>query len=126
MTSLTARNAATFLGATDRDGARRFFRDVLGFTLTAEDPFALVFSLANTTLRVSPVQGFKPQQFTVLGWDVPDIAAAVTELTKAGIVFERFPGMEQDAQGIWTAPGGAARVAWFKDPSGNVLSVAQH
>ncbi len=126
MTSLTSRNAATFLGATDRDAARRFFRDVLGFTLAAEDPFALVFTLANTTLRVSPVQGFKPQQFTVLGWDVPDIAAAVTELTKAGIVFERFPGMEQDAQGIWTAPGGAARVAWFKDPSGNVLSVAQH
>jgi predicted enzyme related to lactoylglutathione lyase len=60
----------------------------------------------------------------VLGFIVPDISAAIRELSGRGVNFERFPFVEQDADGVWTAPGGA-RVAWFKDPDGNTLSLTQ-
>jgi hypothetical protein len=62
---------------------------------------------------------------TVLGWQVPDAAAAVADLRKAGIEFERYGHIPQDDLGIWTTPTGA-KVAWFKDPDGNILSVSEH
>ena len=86
------------------------------------------------TLRLAPVPDWTPPQFTVLGWDVKDIVAVVKELRNAGGEFQRYPWMkDQDEVGIWTSPSGpgvaavhaGARVAWFKDPDGNVLSVAQ-
>ena len=114
-----------FVASTDAERARVFYRDVLGLTLSSEDlPFALVFDLNGTMLRVTMVREFSPAPFTVLGWKVPDIVDAAGKLRNAGVVFERFPGMEQDEHGIWSAPG--ARVAWFKDPDGNVLSISQH
>jgi len=133
MTSLASRNFTAFLGARDRDKTRAFYRDVLGFELIGDDHFALIFKLHNGVLRISPMPNYTPQPFTALGWEVPDIVAAVKELNAAGITFERFDGMGQDELGIWKAPGGpgvaevhaAARVAWFKDPDGNVLSVTQ-
>lgn len=76
-------------------------------------------------LRVSPVGDLTPQPFTVLGWEVSDIAATIKLLNTADIVFERFPGLAQDALDIWIAPGSSAKVAWFKDPDGNILSLAQ-
>jgi hypothetical protein len=60
-----------------------------------------------------------------LGWQVPDIAAAARDLVQAGIQFERYGFMKQDELGIWTAPTGA-KVAWFKDPDGNILSISEH
>ena len=125
MTSLASRNFTAFLGARDRDKTRAFYRDVLGFELIGDDHFALIFKLHNGVLRISPMPNYTPQPFTALGWDVPDIVAAVKELNAAGITFERFDGMGQDELGIWTSPTGA-KVAWFKDPDGNVLSVGQH
>lgn len=78
-------------------------------------------------MRIAKMRGgqFQPAAYTVLGWEVEDAAEAVAELTRKGVAFERFPGMSQDANGIWAAPGGA-KVAWFKDPDGNVLSVSEH
>jgi catechol 2,3-dioxygenase-like lactoylglutathione lyase family enzyme len=133
MSSLVSRNFMAFLGARDRDKARTFYRDVLGFELVGDDQFALIFKLHNGILRISPVPKYTPQPFTALGWDVPDIVAAVKELNAKGIRLERFDGMGQDELGIWQAPGGpgvadvhaGARVAWFKDQDGNVLSVTQ-
>jgi catechol 2,3-dioxygenase-like lactoylglutathione lyase family enzyme len=64
--------------------------------------------------------------YTVLGWEVDDIAAKAQALTKAGVKLERYGShLKQDKLGIWTAPGGT-RVAWFKDPDGNLLSISQH
>ena len=63
--------------------------------------------------------------YTVLGWDVLDIDRTVAELTERGVAFTRYPGMAQDEHGVWTAPSGS-RIAWFRDPDGNVLSIAQH
>ncbi len=114
-----------FAAVLDRDRARAFYRDTLGLPLTSEDDFALVFDAGGTTLRVSPVQEMTPAKYTVLGWEVPDIVTAVEALGARGVTFERYGFIPQDDLGIWTAPGGT-RVAWFKDPSGNVLSLAQH
>jgi catechol 2,3-dioxygenase-like lactoylglutathione lyase family enzyme len=113
-----------FVPTTDAARAKAFYADTLGLELQSENEFALVFRVNGTMLRVTLVDEFTPQPFTVLGWDVPDIAAAMRELGERGVAFERFDGMDQDAQGVWRAPGGAY-VAWFKDPDGNTLSVAQ-
>jgi catechol 2,3-dioxygenase-like lactoylglutathione lyase family enzyme len=90
----------------------------------ADEGFALVFDLAGVMLRVTRVDQLQPQPSTVLGWRVDDPEATVRELTGRGVVFERFPGMEQDALGIWRSPSGAA-IAWFRDPDGNVLSITR-
>ena len=113
-----------FVPTTDAARAQAFYADTLGLELQSENAFALVFRVNETMLRVTLVAEFTPQPFTVLGWDVPDIAAAMRKLGERGVIFERFDGMDQDAQGVWRAPGGAY-VAWFKDPDGNTLSVAQ-
>ena len=113
-----------FAATQNPDRARVFYRDVLGLQLAGEDPFALVFDANGTMLRIQIVQEVTPHRYTTLGWQVPDIAAAARELQSAGVQFERFEGLAQDALGIWAAPGGA-RVGWFKDPDGNVLSVTQ-
>ncbi len=107
--------------------ARAFYENVLGLEFVSEDPFALVFNAKGVTVRVadvSSVRDFRPASFTILGWHVPSAEAAVRNLQATGVAFERFPGMQQSQTGIWTSPSGA-KVAWFKDPDGNVLSVTE-
>jgi len=113
-----------FVATTDLARARGFYGDTLGLTLIAEDPYACTFDAHGTTLRVTLVGEATIAPYTVLGWSVPEIAATVDTLVSLGVVFERFEAMEQDDLGVWHAPSGA-RVAWFKDPDGNVLSVSQ-
>ena len=113
-----------FVGTKNAARAKEFYRDVLGLNLAHEDGFALTFDVHGTMLRVSIVPELTPAKFTVLGWQVNDIAAAVRDLQRAGVAFERY-NLPQDELGIWTAPGGA-RVAWFEDPDGNILSLSQH
>ena len=115
-----------FVPVTDAARALAFYEGVLGLRLVADQkPFALVFDAHGTMLRVTLVGAFKAQSFTVLGWEVESIEETVQVLTAAGVVFERFPGMN-DAHplAIWAAPSGA-QIAWFKDPDGNLLSVTQ-
>ncbi len=114
-----------FSATSDAERAKAFYRDQLGLRLVSEDSFALVFDAAETMLRVQRVKEVRMAQYTALGWRVPDIAAKVEELEKAGVKFERYGLPDQDEKGIWTAPGGAAKVAWFKDPDGNILSLTQ-
>jgi len=109
------------------ENARVFYQEVLGLRFLSEDQFALEFDANGMLLRVanvSSVPGFAPAPFTILGWEVPDVKDVVRGLRGKGVEFERFYGMTQDELGIWTSPGGA-RVAWFKDPDGNVLSVTE-
>jgi len=113
-----------FVGTRNTQRAKDFYQGTLELHLVSEDPFALVFDVKGTMLRVTRVPELTPAKFTVLGWEVADIVSAVKQLQTAGVVFERF-GMPQDELGIWSAPGGA-KVAWFKDPDGNILSVSQH
>jgi catechol 2,3-dioxygenase-like lactoylglutathione lyase family enzyme len=113
-----------FVATTQPEKAKAFYSGTLGLKLIGDTPFALVFSSGGITLRVQKVQAFSPHQFTALGWKVADIAAAAAQLANKGITLERYQGMNQDAAGIWTAPGGG-KVCWFKDPDGNTLSLTQ-
>src|SRR5262249_2361184 len=115
---------ACFVCVTDRERAKKFYGETLGLTLKYEDNFATVFDSNGTTLRVSPVKDFRPQPFTVMGWEVRDIKDTVKALADTGIDFVRLPGLNQDDAGIWS-PASGIFVAWFKDPDGNMLSVAQ-
>jgi catechol 2,3-dioxygenase-like lactoylglutathione lyase family enzyme len=93
--------------------------------MISEDPFAVVFDLNGTMLRISTVEDFKAQPHTVLGWEVEDIAATIKALKAKGVRFTIYDGMGQDELGVWSAPGGRAKVAWFLDPDGNNLSLTQ-
>jgi catechol 2,3-dioxygenase-like lactoylglutathione lyase family enzyme len=124
MTALSSANLVAFVATAVPARAREFYEHVLGLRLVADDPFALVFDANGTTLRIAKVQELTPVPRTVLGWAVRDIAGEVTGLARQGVTFERFEGVTQDELGIWSAPGGA-RVAWFKDPDGNLLSLTQ-
>ena len=122
---LGSRKLIAFVAVRDPASARAFYRDTLGLPLVSEDHFALVFDANGIRLRAALFPQMVPAKQTVLGWEVPDIVEAVAGLNRAGVAMTRYPGMPQDEFGIWTAPGGA-RVAWFTDPDGNVLSLSQH
>ena len=113
-----------FVATRDATGARRFYEATLGLKCVSEDPFAIVFDANGTMLRVQKVKELTPAQYTALGWEVADIAAQIRELNESGVRFERFPGLPQDELGVWTSPSGA-KVAWFKDPDGNTLSLTE-
>jgi catechol 2,3-dioxygenase-like lactoylglutathione lyase family enzyme len=114
-----------FVQVTDRKKAREFYVDLLGLRFISEDPFALVVESNGNRIRIGEMAKLQPAQFTVLGWEVQDIEAAVAALTAKGIEFQQYGFSGQDERGIWTTPGGD-KVAWFKDPAGNVLSLSQH
>jgi catechol 2,3-dioxygenase-like lactoylglutathione lyase family enzyme len=113
-----------FVSTADARRALSFYRDTLRLRLVSETPFALVFDVMGTMLRVAIAETVSPAPYTVLGWQVADIAATVDDLTAQAVVFTRYEGMDQDARGIWTSPAGG-RIAWFHDPDGNVLSLTQ-
>lgn len=121
---LGSQKLVAFIATCDPARAKVFYRDTLGLRLVSEDKFALVFDAAGTMLRIATVQEVAAAKYTVLGWQVPDIVRTVKSLQQAHVTFERYPGMQQDDLGIWNSPNGA-KVAWFKDPDGNTLSLTQ-
>jgi catechol 2,3-dioxygenase-like lactoylglutathione lyase family enzyme len=116
--------AIAFLPSTDLDRSRRFFAGTLGLAVEEVTPYACVVRAGATTLRITRVGELRPQPFTVFGWAVPDIRTTIRELTDAGVGLVRYDGMAQDADGVWTTPNGD-RIAWFRDPDGNTLSLTQ-
>ena len=122
---LASAKVVAFIATADAARAKAFYGEALGLRLLSEYGFAVVFDANGTTLRVAIVREVVPAPYTVLGWDVEDIAATVHRLSGAGVVFERYGWLQQDELGIWNSPSGA-KVAWFKDLDGNVLSVSQH
>ncbi len=126
LTRLGQYNIVGFISIVDVARAKEFYRDTLGLRLLSEEPpFALVFEANGIMLRLGMAKELPPARGTVLGWEVPDIRAAVKDLEEAGVRFERYERMRQDDLGVWTAPTGA-KVAWFRDPDGNILSVSEH
>src|SRR5438105_4379689 len=111
-----------FVATRNAARARAFYQGTLGLVLIGDEPYALVFDAMGTTLRVQKVKTLTPAPHTVLGWRVLDLTMAVRTLTSKGITFERYGFLEQDKDGIWKTPSGA-KVAWFRDPDGNVLSL---
>ena len=122
--ALESQKLIAFVATRDSNRAKAFYRDILGLKLVSEDRFALVFDGGGTMLRVTTVQELTPPQYTVLGWQVPNVLGVAKNLQTKGIHFERYPGMQQDEVGVWNSPNGAS-VAWFKDPDGNTLSITQ-
>ena len=117
-------NIVAFVPTKDAEKARAFYESVLGLRFVKDDGFALVLDANGIMVRIARAE-FTPAPFTILGWQVIDIEEVVDGLVAKGVQFERFGFFEQDPLGIWTAPTGD-KVAWFKDPDGNVLSVSQH
>jgi catechol 2,3-dioxygenase-like lactoylglutathione lyase family enzyme len=107
----------------DRTRATAFYRDTLGLTVSSEDKLAVTFDLGGTPLRVSFVADFTPHEHTILGFKVADVTTTVKALRDKGVTFNIYEGFDQDALGVLIVPATAVRVAWFKDPDGNVLSV---
>ena len=114
-----------FAATTDAKRARELYEKTLGLKFVYEDPFALVFQTGVVQLRIQKVESKPKIGYTVLGWAVADMQNTVRELAKAGVEFLRFEGMGQDADGVWQSPSGA-RVAWFKDPDENTLSLTEY
>jgi len=104
--------------------ARRFYQEILGLSMLEDSPAALVFDANGTELRVQKVQTVSAAPYTQLGWHVGNIVAVARRLSEQGVPLERYDGLLQDELGLWTAPDGA-RVAWFRDPDGNTLSLTQ-
>ncbi len=122
---LEANKIVAFVPTRDAAKARAFYEGVLGLRFVNDDGFALVLDANGIMVRVAKAPEFKPMPFTILGWQVSGIEKIVAALQEKGVNFERFGFFEQDKLGIWTAPTGD-KVAWFKDPDGNMLSVSQH
>ena len=114
-----------FIPITDAQKCRAFYEGTLGLRFVKDDGFALVFEANGTMIRAAKMREFSPAQYTILGWQVTGIEKVVRSLRERGVHFETFGFFEQDDLGIWTAPSGD-KVAWFKDPDGNMLSVSQH
>ena len=104
--------------------AKAFYRDTLGLRLVSDDQFAIAFDCNGVQLRIQKVEKVQPHPFTALGWQVRSIRQAVLGLSKRGVAFERYSVLSQDELGVWQAPS-AAKVAWFKDPDGNLLSLTE-
>lgn len=121
---LGSSNLIAFLATNDAEQAKTFYEHTLGLRLVADEPFALVFDANGVMLRIQKMDHAPAVQHTVLGWQVTDIRATVAALRDRGVAFERYPNMTQDDDGVWTSPAGA-QVAWFRDPSGNLLSLTQ-
>ena len=114
----------SFVATTDGKKARQFYEKTLGLHFVSGDQFALVFDANGTMLRVQRVEKVDPRAYTSIGWEVDDIAKVVRLLKKRGVRFARYEGMKQDTDGIWTAPS-KAKIAWFNDPDGNILSLTE-
>ncbi|MFL6628461.1 MAG: VOC family protein [Burkholderiaceae bacterium] len=113
-----------FIATADAGRARAFYEQQLGLALVEDSGYALVFDAQGTPLRVQRVEVVAPHPYTAFGWEVDDVATQVRALAANGVAMARFPGLPQDADGVWTTPDGS-RVAWFHDPDGNTLSISQ-
>jgi catechol 2,3-dioxygenase-like lactoylglutathione lyase family enzyme len=122
---LGSTNIVAFVPIKDSEKARAFYEGVLGLRFVKDDGFALVLEANGIMVRAAKMKEVTPAQFTILGWQVADIEQVVRGLAAKGVHFEIFGFFKQDELGIWTAPTGD-KVAWFKDPDGNILSVSQH
>ncbi|MGB8673695.1 MAG: VOC family protein, partial [Candidatus Acidiferrales bacterium] len=114
-----------FVPTRDFEAARAFYVGKLGFEFVSLDQFALALRIGENMVRIAKVPDFVPSRATILGWEVAEIEAVVKWLQARGVATEKYPWVEDKELGIWSAPGGD-KVAWFKDPDGNVLSVSQH
>jgi catechol 2,3-dioxygenase-like lactoylglutathione lyase family enzyme len=122
---LAAAKLMGFIPTRDYDRARAFYEGKLGFEFLSHGQFALVLRVGGHQIRIVKMPNFTPLQGTILGWEVADIEAVVDWLQERGVPTEKYSFVQDHERGIWSTPSGD-KVAWFKDPDANVLSVSQH
>ena len=122
---LTAGKMVGFVLTKDYEQARAFYEGNLGFDFVSLDQFALAMRAGENMIRIVKMPDFAPLPSAVLGWEVGDVEGVVGWLVGRGVAMEKYPWVQDKERGIWTTPGGD-KVAWFKDPDGNVLSASQH
>jgi catechol 2,3-dioxygenase-like lactoylglutathione lyase family enzyme len=120
---LTDSSAFSGFSVDDIEAAKRFYAETLGIRVSEENGMLQLHLGGGGTVLVYPKPEHAPATFTVLNFPVPDVEAAVDELTRRDVRFERYEFAEQDEKGIHR--GGGPLIAWFTDPAGNVLSVLQ-
>ena len=125
MTFPSGTKPVAFVYVADRDQAVAYYRDTLGMEHRGSDEYGDFFEFSGGLLRMTPMPDFQASPHPALGWDVPDITEAARALRDRGVEFTFYEGMGQDELGIWTAPDGNSKIAWFADPDGNVLSLSQ-
>jgi predicted enzyme related to lactoylglutathione lyase len=121
---LTNSDLISFAATSNASTARKFYEETIGLNFVSADQFALVFKANGTMLRIQIVDQVEPHRYTALGWNVADIEKEVQTLSQRGVRFARYEGLDQDEKGIWTAPS-KAKIAWFTDPDGNILSLTE-
>lgn len=114
-----------FIGTSNPAAARAFFEGVLGLTFVSEHEHLMTFESGGARLSLQKADVVTPRVGTAVGWHVRDLRGVIKALVARGVAFERFEGMDQDEDGVWSPGGPTTGVAWFKDPDGNLLSLSQ-
>lgn len=120
-----SRKPISFIATDEPEKARDFFGNVLGLELLETSSFAVVFTDGGHVLRVQIVSDLPTAAHTVHGWQIENIYGEIEALIAKGVHFLQLDQLAQDAHGGWTSPDGH-RIAWFHDPSGNILSLTQY
>jgi catechol 2,3-dioxygenase-like lactoylglutathione lyase family enzyme len=107
----------------DIEAARKFYGDTLGIRVSEEHGMLILHIAGGRDILVYPKEDHTPATYTILNFPIDDIEAAVDELSRRGVRFERYDHLKADEKGIFR--GGGPLIAWFTDPAGNVLSVLQ-
>jgi catechol 2,3-dioxygenase-like lactoylglutathione lyase family enzyme len=123
---LNASKAYSGYAVTDIEETKQFYGDTLGLDIGELDVGAptplLELRLGDRQVLIYPKPDLEPANYTILNFPVDDVEAAVDELASKGVDFERYDEFDQDEKGI-DRSGPAGGIAWFKDPSGNILAV---
>src|SRR5437868_15269267 len=103
---LSTKDVIAFVPTRNAEKAKTFYESTLGLRFISDDKFAMVFDANGTMIRIARVSKYEPAPFTILGWQVTEIAKVVTALRAKGVEFQKFEGLGQDDLGIWAAPDG--------------------
>lgn len=125
MVAAVSGQPVAFINVADRDRGLGFYCDMLGLRVRGSDAFGDFLEVEGALIRLTALPDHRAHPHPVFGWNVSDIVAAAKDLRARGVAFTIYDGMGQDDLGVWTSPDGTAKVAWFSDPDGNVLSLSQ-
>jgi catechol 2,3-dioxygenase-like lactoylglutathione lyase family enzyme len=121
------KNTKAFSGfsVNDLQQAKEFYGQTLGLDVSESYGLLRLHIAGGTTILMYPKENHTPATFTILNFPVENIEQAVDELTRRGVRFESYNegGLVTDEKGIFC--GGGPKIAWFKDPAGNILSVIE-
>lgn len=120
------KNTKAFSGfsVNDLQKAKEFYQKILGLEVSENHGLLELHIAGSNKILIYPKPDHTPATFTILNFPVDNVEATVDELSGLGVHFEQYTGqLETDKKGIFH--GGGPKIAWFKDPAGNILSVLE-